>query len=129
MDSPPAARQGPLRADLMAQENITFTLPDLGEGLVEATVLEWQVAVGDVIGRNDPLVEVETTKSAVVIPSPKAGRVVELHAEEEGVVPVGDPLVTFAVEVEEAPRAGIVGRVPTEDAAPRRRVRLKPPTD
>lgn len=113
----------------MAQENITFTLPDLGEGLVEATVLEWQVAVGDVIGRNDPLVEVETTKSAVVIPSPKAGRVVELHAEEEGVVPVGDPLVTFAVEAEEAPRAGIVGRVPTEDAAPRRRVRLKPPTD
>lgn len=113
----------------MAQENITFTLPDLGEGLVEATVLEWQVAVGDVIGRNDPLVEVETTKSAVVIPSPKAGRVVELHAEEEGVVPVGDPLVTFAVEVEETPQAGIVGKVPTEEAAPRRRVRLKPPTD
>lgn len=113
----------------MAQENITFTLPDLGEGLVEATVLEWQVAVGDVIGRNDPLVEVETTKSAVVIPSPKAGRVVELHAEEEGVVPVGDPLVTFAVEVEETPQAGIVGKVPTEEAVPRRRVRLKPPTD
>lgn len=113
----------------MAQENITFTLPDLGEGLVEATVLEWQVAVGDTIGRNDPLVEVETTKSAVVIPSPKAGRVVELHAQEEQVVPVGDPLVTFAVEVQDAPQAGIVGKVPTEEAAPRRRVRLKPPTD
>jgi hypothetical protein len=43
---------------------------------------------------------------------------------------VGDPLVTFAVEAaENAPRAGIVGRVPTEDAKPQRRVRLKPPTD
>jgi len=114
----------------MAEENITFTLPDLGEGLVEATVLEWQVAVGDTIGRNDPLVEVETTKSAVVIPSPKAGRVVELHAEEEQVVPVGEALVTFAVEVEEkAPQAGIVGRVPSEDAKPQRRVRLRPPTN
>ncbi|GAB3718741.1 biotin/lipoyl-containing protein [Nocardiopsis oceani] len=114
----------------MAEENTTFTLPDLGEGLVEATVLEWQVAVGEEIDRNDPLVEVETTKSAVVIPSPKAGRVIELHAEEEQVVPVGSPLVTFAVEVEEsAPQAGIVGKVPTEDAKPARRVRLKPPSD
>jgi len=114
----------------MAEENITFTLPDLGEGLVEATVLEWQVAVGDVVERNAPLVEVETTKSAVVIPSPQAGRIVELHAEEEQAVPVGDPLVTFAVEAaDDAPRAGIVGRVPAEEARPARRVRLKPPTD
>ncbi|MEU2948034.1 biotin/lipoyl-containing protein [Nocardiopsis alba] len=113
----------------MAEENITFSLPDLGEGLVEATVLEWQVEVGDRIGRNDPLVEVETTKSAVVIPSPESGVVADLHAEEEQVVPVGAPLVTFMVERKDGPQAGIVGRVPTEEAAPRRRVRLKPPTD
>ncbi|MDT0328701.1 biotin/lipoyl-containing protein [Nocardiopsis lambiniae] len=114
----------------MAEENVTFTLPDLGEGLVEATVLEWQVSVGDVIERNAPLVEVETTKSAVVIPSPKAGRIVSLHAEEDQVVPVGDPLVTFAVTIgDDAPQAGIVGKVPTEEARPARRVRLKPPTD
>lgn len=112
----------------MAEENVTFTLPDLGEGLVEATVLEWQVSVGDVVERNAPLVEVETTKSAVVIPSPQAGRIVELHAEEDQAVPVGDPLVTFAVQGR-APQAGIVGRVPTEEARPARRVRLKPPTD
>ncbi|WP_160051581.1 biotin/lipoyl-containing protein [Nocardiopsis sp. FR26] len=112
----------------MAQENITFTLPDLGEGLVEATVLEWQVAVGETVERNAPLVEVETTKSAVVIPSPHTGRVVELHAEEEQAVPVGRPLVTFAVEgTPDAP--GIVGRVPAEEARPARRVRLRPPTD
>ncbi|WDZ89390.1 biotin/lipoyl-containing protein [Nocardiopsis sp. HUAS JQ3] len=114
----------------MAEDNITFSLPDLGEGLVEATVLEWQVAVGEEIERNAPLVEVETTKSAVVIPSPQAGRIVELHAEEDQVVPVGAPLVTFAVQASgDAPRAGIVGRVPEEQARPARRVRLKPPTD
>ncbi|MEU0491907.1 biotin/lipoyl-containing protein [Nocardiopsis sp. NPDC006139] len=112
----------------MAEENVTFTLPDLGEGLVEATVLEWQVSVGDVVERNAPLVEVETTKSAVVIPSPKAGRIVELHAREDQVVPVGDPLVTFAVEAQEQ-QAGIVGRVPAEEARPARRVRLRPPSD
>ncbi|WP_017572273.1 biotin/lipoyl-containing protein [Nocardiopsis halotolerans] len=113
----------------MAEENITFALPDLGEGLVEATVLEWQVAVGETVERNAPLVEVETTKSAVVIPSPKEGRIVELHADEDQVVPVGDPLVTFAVRAEDAPQAGIVGRVPDEEPRPARRVRLKPPTD
>ncbi|MEV2276548.1 biotin/lipoyl-containing protein [Nocardiopsis sp. NPDC049922] len=114
----------------MAEDNTTFTLPDLGEGLVEATVLEWQVAVGDQVERNAPLVEVETTKSAVVIPSPTAGRVVTLHAEENEVVPVGAPLVTFAVTLsDDAPQAGIVGKVPAEEARPARRVRLKPPTD
>lgn len=106
----------------------TFTLPDLGEGLVEATVLEWQVAVGDTIERNAPLVEVETTKSAVVIPSPRTGRVVELHAGEEEVVPVGAPLVTFAVTPEGSSGAGIVGTVPQEER-PTRRVRLTPPPE
>lgn len=112
----------------MAQENVTFTLPDLGEGLVEATLLEWQVAVGDTIERNAPLVEVETTKSAVIIPSPWAGRVVELHATEEEVVPVGAPLVTFAVTAEGSSGAGIVGTVP-EEGPPTRRVRLTPPAE
>ena len=44
---------------------ISFPLPDLGEGLIEATVLEWLVSPGDQVDRNQPLVEVETTKSAV----------------------------------------------------------------
>ncbi len=100
----------------------TFTLPDLGEGLVEATVLEWLVAVDEEIELNAPLVEVDTTKSAVEIPSPAAGRVVELHAQEGETIPVGAPLVSF----ETADQAGIVGTVPTEER-PTRRVRLKPP--
>ena len=114
----------------MDEETVTFTLPDLGEGLVEATVLEWQVSVGDVVERNAPLVEVETTKSAVVIPSPRAGRIVELHAREDQVVPVGGPLVTFAVQTRGGERLpGVVGRVPTEETRPARRVRLTPPAD
>ena len=60
---------------------ISFPLPDLGEGLIEATVLEWLVAEGDQVERNQPLVEVETTKSAVELPSPQAGKVVRVYGE------------------------------------------------
>ena len=103
----------------------TFTLPDLGEGLVEATVLEWLAEPGERIERNQPLVELETTKSAVEIPSPHSGVIVRLHAEEGAVVQVGAALVTF--ETEQA--AGIVGTVPREGERPSRRVRLRPPAE
>jgi pyruvate/2-oxoglutarate dehydrogenase complex dihydrolipoamide acyltransferase (E2) component len=85
-----------------------FALPDLGEGLLEAQVLEWHVAVGDDVERDSPLAEVETEKSAVELPCPVAGRVVELHARPGERVPVGAPLVTFEV----ADEPGIVGAVP-----------------
>jgi pyruvate dehydrogenase E2 component (dihydrolipoamide acetyltransferase) len=100
----------------------TFALPDLGEGLVEATVLDWLVAVGDEVQRSAPLVEVETTKAATELPSPAAGTVVELHAAEGETVAVGAPLITLEV----AQEGGIVGTVPAEPA-PTRRVRLRPP--
>ncbi|MDA0566887.1 biotin attachment protein [Streptomonospora sp. S1-112] len=106
----------------------TFHLPDLGEGLVEATVLEWLVAPGDRIARNDPLVEVETTKSAAEIPSPATGVVARLHAEAGAVVAVGAPLVTFELEGEPGAAPGIVGTVPADEPA-RRRVRLRPPQE
>lgn len=105
----------------MAQR--TFTLPDLGEGLIEATVVAWLVEPGTRVDRNQPLVEVETTKSAVEIPSPCAGTVAHLHAEANQVVEVGAPLVTFEV----ADDAGIVGTVPEPEEKPTRRVRLRPP--
>lgn len=99
---------------------LSFPLPDLGEGLIEATVLEWLVAVGDTVERNQPLVEVETTKSAVELPSPQAGTVVRVHGEPGDVVKVGEPLIVFEVPDN---TAGIVGTVP-EERAPKRRVRL-----
>ncbi|MFF1574148.1 biotin/lipoyl-containing protein [Leifsonia sp. NPDC058292] len=104
---------------------ITFDLPDLGEGLQEATVLEWLVAEGDHVERNAPLVEVETTKSAVELPSPQSGVVARFHVPEGDVVAVGSPLITFTVSDDQA---GIVGTVPTEEA-PARRVRLQLPED
>nr|WP_243400574.1 biotin/lipoyl-containing protein [Arthrobacter sp. Bz4] len=76
--------------------------------------------MGDTVERNQPLVEVETTKSAVELPSPQAGTVVRVHGEPGDVVKVGDPLIVFEVPDN---TAGIVGTVP-EERAPKRRVRL-----
>lgn len=99
---------------------IAFPLPDLGEGLIEATVLEWLVAEGDQVERNQPLVEVETSKSAVELPSPQAGRVARLYGKPGEKINVGEPLIIFEVPEH---TAGIVGSVPQE-APVRRRVRL-----
>jgi 2-oxoisovalerate dehydrogenase E2 component (dihydrolipoyl transacylase) len=80
-----------------------FRLPDLGEGLEEAEVVQWLVAEGDAVELNQPLVEVNTAKALVEIPSPYSGVVVRLHAEPGAVVQVGAPLVTFEVQSAGAP--------------------------
>ncbi|MEX1264327.1 MAG: dihydrolipoamide acetyltransferase family protein [Actinomycetota bacterium] len=79
-----------------------FAMPDLGEGLEEGEIVEWLVAEGDTVTLNQPLVEVETAKATVEIPSPFAGAVATLHASVGAAVPVGSPLVTFAVSDGEA---------------------------
>ncbi len=73
-----------------------FLLPDLGEGLSEAEIVEWRVAVGDVVGVDQTVVEVETAKAVVDVPCPYAGRVVALHGAAGEVRPVGQPLITIA---------------------------------
>ncbi|HYJ62063.1 MAG TPA: dihydrolipoamide acetyltransferase family protein [Actinomycetota bacterium] len=75
-----------------------FVMPDPGEGLEEGTIVAWLVAAGDAVELNQPLVEVETAKAAVEIPSPFAGTVVTLHGDEGSDIAVGAPLVTFDVE-------------------------------
>ena len=106
---------------------LSFPLPDLGEGLEDAVILQWHVGIGDLVERNDVLVEVETTKSAVELPSPTSGVVSRLGAEEGDTVRVGDALITFDVPAESA---GIVGRIPAVDAdVPVKRVKLRPPED
>ncbi|WP_435110700.1 dihydrolipoamide acetyltransferase family protein [Nocardiopsis synnemataformans] len=72
----------------------TFDLPDLGEGLTEAEVVRWLVSVGDTVAVDQPIVEVETAKSIVEVPSPFAGTVSELHGEEGRVMEVGRPLIS-----------------------------------
>ncbi|WP_422740203.1 dihydrolipoamide acetyltransferase family protein [Micromonospora sp. WMMD729] len=73
-----------------------FLLPDLGEGLSEAEIVEWRVAVGDVVEVDQSVVEVETAKAVVDVPCPYAGRVVALHGAAGEVRPVGQPLITIA---------------------------------
>ncbi len=74
-----------------------FKLPDVGEGLTEADILRWDVKVGDPVTVNQVLVEVETAKAAVELPSPYAGVVHEIHVAEGETVPVGRPIVTLRV--------------------------------
>jgi pyruvate dehydrogenase E2 component (dihydrolipoamide acetyltransferase) len=86
-----------------------FKLPDLGEGLTEGEIARWLVQEGQEIGEDDPLVEIQTDKTTVEIPSPAAGRVVSILVAEGDVVPVGTVLVVIgdgAAEPEAAqPRA------------------------
>jgi pyruvate dehydrogenase E2 component (dihydrolipoamide acetyltransferase) len=75
-----------------------FNLPDLGEGLTEGEILTWLVSVGDTVRLNQPIVEVETAKAAVEIPSPYAGLVKTLHYEAGATVDVGSPIITYDVD-------------------------------
>ncbi|EFQ82037.1 2-oxo acid dehydrogenase acyltransferase (catalytic domain) [Aeromicrobium marinum DSM 15272] len=94
-----------------------FRLPDVGEGLTEADIVTWHVAVGDVVAVNDVLVDIETAKSIVELPSPFAGEVTELLVEEGRTVTVGTPIVRIG-----APASGAdAGAETSQDtAAPER---------
>jgi len=102
-----------------------FNLPDLGEGLEDAEIVEWKVAEGDAVELNQPLVDVNTAKALVEIPSPFAGTIVTLHGAAGDVVEVGTPLIT--IEVGEAAAAEAVadaaagsGEKTTPDTPPKR---------
>ncbi|MBI4942293.1 MAG: 2-oxo acid dehydrogenase subunit E2 [Actinobacteria bacterium] len=70
-----------------------FRLPDAGEGLTEADIVHWKVAVGDTVKVNDPIVEIETAKSLVELPCPFAGVVTALLVDEGATVEVGTPII------------------------------------
>lgn len=72
-----------------------FALPDVGEGLTEAEILSWHVAPGDTVSVNQIIVEIETAKAAVELPSPYAGVVSELFAEPGTTVAVGSPIIAI----------------------------------
>ncbi len=76
----------------------TFHLPDVGEGLTEAEIVQWHVAPGDTVAVNDVLVEIETAKSLVELPSPFSGTVGELLVPEGKTVTVGAAIITIAGE-------------------------------
>ncbi|MFD3926197.1 dihydrolipoamide acetyltransferase family protein [Streptomyces sp. NPDC058614] len=122
----------------MSNEQV-FLLPDVGEGLTEAEILQWAVQVGDSVEINQIIVEVETAKAAVELPSPYAGVVGTLHAQDGETLPVGKPLITILSEVSGAPEmtepgpdreALLVGYGPQEGSGRCRRRRPgAPPTD
>src|SRR2546426_6215209 len=90
-----------------------FALPDLGEGLTEAEIVKVLVREGDVIAEDAPLIEVETDKATVEIPSPFSGRVSGIHVQPGQTVKVGHVLVTFDdAGVGSAPGRGAGGGPP-----------------
>jgi pyruvate dehydrogenase E2 component (dihydrolipoamide acetyltransferase) len=113
-----------------------FRLPDLGEGLTEAEVVQWLVSPGDTVTLNQTLAEVETAKAIVELPSPYEGTVSSLHADAGQVVAVGAPLIAFDVDGadDDAPEASDAGErsqpnlvgygaAPSQSGRPARRAR------
>jgi len=77
-----------------------FKLPDVGEGIAEGEIVEWHVAAGDSVEEDQVMADVETDKAVVDLPAPVTGTVLELHAEEGEMVPVGTVVATIDVEGE-----------------------------
>ena len=94
-----------------------FVLPDLGEGLEEAEIVNWHVNEGDHVVTDQPLVSVETDKAVVEVPSPSSGRILHLFGTKGDVVKVGAPLVEFA-ESPEQDTGTIVGELGTSEQPP-----------
>lgn len=88
-----------------------FKLPDLGEGLQEADIVEWHIKVGDKIKVDDPLVSMETAKAVVEVPSPMEGRIAKLHGKQGDTILTGASLVEFELE-----NAAENIKFPTKDA-------------
>ncbi len=111
-----------------------FKLPDLGEGVAEGEIARWLVEVGQEVAEDDPLVEIQTDKTTVEIPSPAAGTVSRILVGEGDLVPVGTPLVLIGdAEVETAPaeppeqvRADEPSPAPEPDERPPARVQATP---
>src|SRR5512147_887175 len=100
-----------------------FTLPDLGEGLIEAEIVAVLVREGEVIREDAPLLEVETDKAQVEIPSPIGGRVEKIHVAPGQTVKVGAVLVTFADNGGPAPATAPSAKTAPTAARPTRESR------
>jgi pyruvate/2-oxoglutarate dehydrogenase complex dihydrolipoamide acyltransferase (E2) component len=96
-----------------------FKLPDLGEGLTEGEVARWLVSVGDEIAEDQPLVEIQTDKTTVEIPSPAAGLVSRILVAEGEVAPVGTVLVVIGDDDGEVPVADTSAAAPSGSLTPR----------
>ncbi|MFN8192918.1 MAG: dihydrolipoamide acetyltransferase family protein [Nocardioidaceae bacterium] len=95
----------------MSAQAAEYLLPDVGEGLTEAEIVSWKVKVGDAVEINEVIVEIETAKSLVELPSPYAGTVTAILVSEGETVPVGTPIIAIgeagAAAAPEAPPAAV----------------------
>ncbi len=93
----------------------TFNLPDLGEGLQEAQLVQWHVQPGDQVQVDQPLLSVETAKAIVEIPAPCSGRIVRLFGVPGGTILTGAPLVLIDTGTPDDDAGTVVGSVETEN--------------
>jgi 2-oxoisovalerate dehydrogenase E2 component (dihydrolipoyl transacylase) len=105
-----------------------FSMPDLGEGLEEGEVVSWLVEEGEDVELNQPLVEIETAKATVEIPSPFAGTIATLHAGAGETVAVGAPLVTFGVADRDGTSAAAPAAAPAAGSSAGQTVAAAPAT-
>ncbi|MBI4824129.1 MAG: 2-oxo acid dehydrogenase subunit E2 [Nitrospirae bacterium] len=96
-----------------------FILPDLGEGITEAEVRKWLVKEGDIVSEHQIVLEIETDKAVVEVPSPRKGKVLKLNKDVGDIVKVGEALMSIIEETEELkpamrPSVSIVGVLPEE---------------
>ncbi|WP_070935806.1 dihydrolipoamide acetyltransferase family protein [Edaphosphingomonas haloaromaticamans] len=98
----------------------TFKLPDIGEGIAEAEIVAWHVAVGDVVEEDQPLADMMTDKATVEMTAPVAGKVVEIGGGVGDMLAIGSALAIFEVEGEVAETAEAVASAPQPafEAAP-----------
>lgn len=101
----------------MEVRTVEFALPDVGEGLTEAEIVHWHVAVGDTVQVNQHIVDIETAKAIVELPSPFSGRVMALHVEAGRVVPVGTSIMALEITSVAAVISADVGIAETEREA------------
>jgi pyruvate dehydrogenase E2 component (dihydrolipoamide acetyltransferase) len=96
-----------------------FTLPDLGEGITEGEIRKWIVKEGDSVEEHQTVLELETDKAVVEVPSPKKGKILKINKEEGEIVKVGEVLMTITEEgevAEERPKSvSVVGVLPEEE--------------
>jgi 2-oxoisovalerate dehydrogenase E2 component (dihydrolipoyl transacylase) len=110
----------------------SLNMPDVGESITEGTVTRWLKQEGDAVAMDEPIVEIETEKVSVEVPSPFEGRLIKILVQEGEVAPVGAPLAEFETTDAEgaataAPSNGAVAQ--ERDAAPKRREQSTSPAD
>ena len=108
-----------------------FKLPDIGEGIAEAEIVKWHVAVGDSVAEDDQLADMMTDKATVEMESPVAGRIVEVAGEVGDMVAIGAPLVVIEAEgtlpEQDAPEPETAAPPPASEAKPEAEEPTAPP--